>query len=114
MEEERDAADRIKQKVPILVVLGNPPYNGYAGIPVEEEKGLVEPYRHTKTAPKPQGQGLNDLYIRFFRLAERCITERHAQHGIVCYIPACANALPRSSTRSGSITSMATSTRLAR
>ncbi len=86
MEEERDAADRIKQKVPILVVLGNPPYNGYAGIPVEEEKGLVEPYRNTKAAPKPQGQGLNDLYIRFFRLAERCITERHAQHGIVCYI----------------------------
>ena len=31
-----------------------------------------------KTAPKPQGQGLNDLYVRFFRMAERCIAERHA------------------------------------
>jgi hypothetical protein len=86
LEEERDAADRVKQKVPILVVLGNPPYNGFAGLPAEEEAGLVEPYRTTKAAPKPQGQGLNDLYVRFFRLAERCITERHAQHGIVCYI----------------------------
>ena len=86
MEEERDAADKIKQSQPILVVIGNPPYNGFAGLPVEEEAGLVEPYRTTKTAPKPQGQGLNDLYVRFFRVAERCITERGVQHGIVCYI----------------------------
>jgi hypothetical protein len=86
MEQERDAADKVKQEIPILVVLGNPPYNGFAGLPVEEEKGLVEPYRTTKKAPKPQGQGLNDLYVRFFRVAERCITERHAKHGIVCYI----------------------------
>jgi hypothetical protein len=86
MEEERDAAERVKQGVPILVVLGNPPYNGFAGLPAEEEAGLVEPYRTTHRAPRPQGQGLNDLYVRFFRVAERCITERHAQHGIVCYI----------------------------
>lgn len=86
MEEERDKADRVKQEFPILVVLGNPPYNGFAGLPAEEEAGLVEPYRTTKTAPKPQGQGLNDLYVRFFRVAERRITERHVQHGIVCYI----------------------------
>jgi len=84
--EERDKADRIKRGVPILVVLGNPPYNGFAGLPAEEEAGIVEPYRTTKQAPKPQGQGLNDLYVRFWRIAERCITERHAQHGIVCYI----------------------------
>jgi hypothetical protein len=86
MEEERDAADKIKQSAPILVVLGNPPYNGFAGVPAEEEAGLVAPYRETKRAPKPQGQGLNDLYVRFFRVAERCITERGVQHGIVCYI----------------------------
>ena len=86
MEEERDKADQVKQELPILVVLGNPPYNGFAGLPAEEEAGLVEPYRTTKAAPKPQGQGLNDLYVRFFRVAERCITERHAKHGIVCYI----------------------------
>lgn len=86
MEDERDAADRIKQIQPILVVIGNPPYNGFAGLPVEEEAGLVEPYRVTKNVPKPQGQGLNDLYVRFFRVAERCITERGVQLGIVCYI----------------------------
>ncbi len=86
MEEERDKADHVKQAAKILVVLGNPPYNGFAGLPAEEEAGLVEPYRTTKEVPKPQGQGRNDLYVRFFRVAERCITERHAKHGIVCYI----------------------------
>ncbi len=29
LEEERDRADRVKQDTPILVILGNPPYNGY-------------------------------------------------------------------------------------
>jgi len=86
MEEERDKAERVKQQTPLLVVLGNPPYNGFAGLPADEEAGLVEPYRTTKAAPRPQGQGLNDLYVRFFRVAERCVTERQAKHGIVCYI----------------------------
>jgi len=86
LQEEREAADRVKRGVPILVVLGNPPYNGFAGLPADEEAGIVEPYRTTKLAPMPQGQGLNDLYVRFWRIAERCITERGAQHGIVCYI----------------------------
>ena len=51
MEQERDAADHVKQEVPLLVVLGNPPYNGFAGLPAAEEAGLVEPYRTTKKAP---------------------------------------------------------------
>jgi len=97
--EERDAADHVKQQEQILVILGNPPYDGYAGLAVEEERNLSEAYRHTKEAPKPQGQGLNDLYIRFFRMAERRIAEgvpqsdeptpgppRPDAKGIVCYI----------------------------
>lgn len=83
--EERDAADRIKREEKILVVIGNPPYNSYAGMAIGEERGLSEAYRTTKRAPKPQGQGLNDLYIRFFRLAERQIVERRGR-GVVCLI----------------------------
>ena len=30
LEEERDRAERVKQDTPVLVILGNPPYNGYA------------------------------------------------------------------------------------
>lgn len=83
--EERDAADRIKREERILVVIGNPPYNGFAGMAVDEERSLSEAYRTTKRAPKPQGQGLNDLYVRFYRMAERQITERTGR-GVVCLI----------------------------
>jgi len=86
LEEERDAAEHVKREVPILVVLGNPPYNSFAGIArMEEERDLTEAYRTTKRAPAPQGQGLNDLYVRFFRMAERRIVEKTGR-GVVCLI----------------------------
>ncbi len=71
--QERDAAEAVKQADTILVILGNPPYNGYAGIAqVEEERGLTTAYREQLPGlAAPQGQGLNDLYVRFFRIAER-------------------------------------------
>ena len=34
---------------------------------------------------RPEGQGLNDLYVRFFRMAERRIAEETGR-GIVCFI----------------------------
>jgi len=45
LEEERDAAEHVKRDVPILVILGNPPYNAFAGTSPAEEAGLVEPYK---------------------------------------------------------------------
>ena len=75
----------MKQDTPILVILGNPPYNGFAGMAVEEERELSDAYRTTKRVRRPEGQGLNDLYVRFFRMAERRIAEKTGQ-GIVCFI----------------------------
>ena len=43
--EERGAAAGVKRDRPILVILGNPPYYGYAGLSPREEGGLVEPYK---------------------------------------------------------------------
>ena len=83
---ERDAAADVKQKKPILVILGNPPYNGFAGLAVDEERDLVEAYRKVDKVASPQGQGLNDLYVRFYRMAERRITEGKQGEGIVCFI----------------------------
>ena len=85
LEEERDRAERVKQHTPILVILGNPPYNGFAGMAVDEERALSEAYRVTKRVRKPEGQGLNDLYVRFFRMAERRIAEKTGQ-GVVCFL----------------------------
>jgi hypothetical protein len=87
MAEERDAADRIKRRDSILVILGNPPYNGFAGVALAEERDLSNAYRTTQHAPPPQGQGLNDLYIRFFRMAERRIVEMNRPgQGIISFI----------------------------
>ena len=85
LEEERDRADRVKQETPILVILGNPPYNGFAGMAVDEERELSEAYRTTRRVRRPEGQGLNDLYVRFFRMAERRIVEETGR-GVVCFI----------------------------
>jgi len=85
LKQEHDAAEKVKREAPILVVLGNPPYNGFAGVAVEEERDLSGAYRKTMRAPAPQGQGLNDLYVRFFRMAERRIVEQSGR-GVVCFI----------------------------
>ncbi|HEX9990525.1 MAG TPA: type ISP restriction/modification enzyme [Chloroflexia bacterium] len=88
LEQERDAAGEVKQGEEILVVLGNPPYNAFAGTSPEEERGLVEPYKEgliSKWGIKKFN--LDDLYVRFFRLAERRIAEMNRnRRGVVCYI----------------------------
>ena len=85
LKRERERAERVKQDTPVLVILGNPPYNGFAGMAVDEEAQLTAAYKTTKRVQKPQGQGLNDLYVRFFRMAERRIAEKTGR-GVVCFI----------------------------
>ncbi|MBB5491451.1 N-6 DNA methylase [Nocardiopsis exhalans] len=82
---ERDAASEVKQKSPILVVLGNPPYNAYAGVSPEEEGGLVDVYKEGLASWGVKRSNIDDLYIRFLRLAERRITEAQGE-GVVCLI----------------------------
>ena len=92
MEEERDAAEEVKRGKPILVILGNIPYNAFAGVSPAEEERLVEPYKEGLNKPIKEGGwgikkfNLDDLYIRFFRLAERRIVEGKPGMGIVCFI----------------------------
>ena len=85
LEEERDRAERVKQETPILVILGNPPYNGFAGVAVDEEHELLDAYRKPRRVRLADPRALNDLYVRFFRMAERRITEKTGQ-GVVCFI----------------------------
>jgi hypothetical protein len=99
LQEEHDAAQRVKRGGRIIVVLGNPPYNRFAGVPLEEEADLVDHYKGITRTDKGKQKGptrlytqwgvrkhlLDDLYIRFFRLAERCIGER-AEYGLVSFI----------------------------
>jgi Type ISP C-terminal specificity domain/N-6 DNA Methylase len=99
LQQEHEAARRVKREEQILVVLGNPPYNRFAGVPLEEEATLVDHYKGIRRGAdgKPLGaselyrrfgirkQLLDDLYLRFFRLAEIRIGER-AEFGVVSFI----------------------------
>lgn len=86
LEEERDAAELVKRDKKILVVLGNPPYFGFAGVSPEEEQGLVEPYKEGLFEDwNIRKYNLDDLYIRFLRLGERRIAEM-SRRGVFCYI----------------------------
>ncbi|HLY22031.1 MAG TPA: type ISP restriction/modification enzyme [bacterium] len=99
LQDEHDAASHVKRDAKIIVVLGNPPYNRFAGVPLEEEADLVDYYKGItrNNAGKQIGQTLlysrwgvrkhllDDLYIRFFRLADIRIGE-NAEFGIVSFI----------------------------
>ena len=85
LEEERDRADRVKQDRPILVILGNPPYNAFAGVAMDEERELFEAYRKTRKVQLHESKGLVDLYVRFFRMAERRIADKTGE-GVICFI----------------------------
>lgn len=99
LQAERDASQAVKTDARIIVVLGNPPYNRFAGAPMAEELALIDPYKGIRRRDDGRQLGqselfrrwrvrkhlLDDLYIRFFRLAEERIGQV-AEHGVVSFI----------------------------
>lgn len=101
LDEERDAAANVKQREKILVVLGNPPYNSkpkrgkvdilYSAAEAASPSVDTAPYKVGLNRPIREGGwgirkfNLDDLYIRFFRLAERRIAEMSGK-GVVSFI----------------------------
>lgn len=115
MREEFDASQQVKRDARVIVVLGNPPYDRFTGAAQAEEAELVAHYKGIKLveqttkdgAVKMDGFGrplmkqrgnsrlyeefgvkkqlLDDLYIRFIRLAEERIGLA-AEYGVVSYI----------------------------
>lgn len=115
MREEFDASQQVKRDARIIVILGNPPYDRFTGAAQAEEAELVAHYKGIKLveqktkggAVKMDGFGrplmkqrgssrlyedfgvkkqlLDDLYIRFIRLAEERIGLA-AEYGVVSYI----------------------------
>ena len=86
LEQERERAERVKQETfrcwsswAIRLTTASPAW------PWTRRRELSEAYRTTKQVRNPEGQGLNDLYVRFFRMAERRIAEKTGQ-GVVCFI----------------------------
>ncbi len=85
LQEERDAANKIKREKPILVILGNPPYNAFAGTSPKEEGDLVAPYKEGLISKWGIRKfNLDDLYVRFFRMAENRVAK--TGRGVVSFI----------------------------
>lgn len=87
LSDEANAANFVKNSLPVMVVLGNPPYNANSENNGEWIMGLLDDYK-----VEPGGQRklserknwLNDDYVKFIRLAEHFI-ERN-KSGIVAFI----------------------------
>ena len=110
--EERDRAERVKQETPILVILGNPPYNGFAGVAVEEEQELLEAYRRPTRVLLRETRALHDPTSASSaspsdELPRRLVEESSASFRTTpgsteCRSPECASGSLRRSIRSGS------------
>lgn len=85
LQAEQDAAQHVKKNTPILVILGNPPYSAFVGTSQQEEGGLIDKYKEgLNTTWGIRKFNLDDLYVRFYRVAERKISE--GGRGIVSFI----------------------------
>jgi hypothetical protein len=84
--EESRKAGEVKKQIPILIVLGNPPYSGSSVNKGEWIVGLIEDYKTVDGKPlgEKNPKWLQDDYVKFIRFAEWKI--RQNGEGIVGYI----------------------------
>ena len=88
LSDEANAANRIKRDTPVMVLIGNPPYNGESRNKGEWIMSLMETYKR-----EPGGKArlaernpkwLNDDYVKFIRLAQHFI-EKNGE-GVLAFI----------------------------
>ncbi|WP_201768421.1 type ISP restriction/modification enzyme, partial [Candidatus Synechococcus spongiarum] len=74
---EADGANRIKRDMPIMCIIGNPPYLGEGGVSKDWIGDLMEDYKKEpggKVKLKERNpKWLNDLYVKFIRLSSHLI-----------------------------------------
>jgi hypothetical protein len=83
---EADAASEIKRNMPILAVIGNPPYSGHSANKGEWIQNIVEDYkRDCPELYKPaQAKWLQDDYVKFIRWGQWRIERTGA--GVLAFI----------------------------
>ncbi|MFZ5495943.1 MAG: type ISP restriction/modification enzyme [Verrucomicrobiota bacterium] len=83
---EAEAAAAVKAKLPVLVVLGNPPYSGHSANEGEWIKDLVRDYYSVDGQPlgERNSKWLQDDYVKFIRWAQWRIQQTGA--GILAYV----------------------------
>ncbi|MCQ2599584.1 MAG: N-6 DNA methylase [Alphaproteobacteria bacterium] len=78
---EAKEANNIKQNIPVMCVLGNPPYSVSSANTNDFAKGLIEKY---KTGLNEKKLNLDDDYIKFIALGQHYIDKNG--NGILAYI----------------------------
>jgi len=83
--EEANAANRVKRELPILVIMGNPPYSGQSANKGKWMKELVRDTYYPKDEIKEQNPKLLlDDYVKFIRFAQWKIEKQGS--GILAFI----------------------------
>ncbi|MCW5947257.1 MAG: N-6 DNA methylase [Fimbriimonadales bacterium] len=94
LSQETEAATRVKNEEPIIIVLGNPPYSGQSMNPSKDAKGnltaigqLIQTYFEVDGEPLGEAnpKWLHDDYVKFIRFAQDRIAEKTG-HGVVAMI----------------------------
>lgn len=85
-EREVEAANKYKRDERVLVMLGNPPYDGYSSAATPEEENLIKPW---KAILWPEWgvkkSRIDDLYVRFWAAAVKRIAEI-TRTGVISFI----------------------------
>jgi hypothetical protein len=69
--EEAKHANAIKRDMPIMCVIGNPPYSGHSSNRGRWINQLIETYKQSPDLKKPaQGKWLSDDYVKFIRFSQ--------------------------------------------
>lgn len=87
LSEEAEHAEEVKNKLPVQVVLGNPPYSGHSANQSQWLDELLELYKREPDGGKLQERNpkyLNDDYVKFMRFAHWRVAT--TGYGIVAYI----------------------------
>lgn len=83
--EESRKAGEVKKRIPIWVILGNPPYSGISANMGEWITGLIEHYKYVDGKHfREKKHWLHDDYVKFIRFAEWKINQ--ADKGVIGYI----------------------------
>ena len=70
--EESRLAGAVKKQIPILLILGNPPYSGHSSNKGDWIRGLIEDYKQVDGKPlgEKNPKWLQDDYVKFLRFAQ--------------------------------------------
>jgi predicted helicase len=83
--EEADRASEVKRELPIMVILGNPPYSGVSTNMSAEATRLVDAYRIVDGEPlRERKVWLQDDYVKFMAFAQQRI--ERTGHGVLALV----------------------------